>query len=154
MNLKSVKSVIASASLISLAFLATGCAVVPDRHGGERIVVSPVAAVAALTVGTLAVASQPVYQAPAVVYQKPVQVYQNPPPPVQPLYQMTPVYYPEAQLEALVMAAAVEDIVFANGDTYLWHIDGRGHREAVFFAHGDHRGDLMARHDRRDHRQR
>ena len=138
-----IKTIIASISLVSLATLSAGCAVVPDRHGGERVVVSPVAA--ALTVGAIAVASQPVYVAPQPVYAQPVPVYQAPAPQVQP----QPVY-PQADLETLLVAAAVADIVLMNGDTYVWHLDRFGRREAVFAGHGDRRGELMARGERRE----
>jgi hypothetical protein len=39
------------------------------------------------------------------------------------------------------------DVVYLNGDTFVWSIDGNGHRYQQFYAHGDHRADVFSRRD-------
>jgi Zn-finger nucleic acid-binding protein len=39
------------------------------------------------------------------------------------------------------------DVVYLNGDTFVWSIDGNGRRYRQFYAHGDRRGEVFGRRD-------
>jgi hypothetical protein len=57
------------------------------------------------------------------------------------------VFYGPDLVAAMVQNVPVTDVFLAGGDTYFWHKDPHGHRERVFYGHGDRRGELTQRRD-------
>jgi hypothetical protein len=55
--------------------------------------------------------------------------------------------YVATPLDAFIVNAAPADVVFINGDTYIWAVDEHGHRYRRFYGHGDRRADLNHRRD-------
>ena len=139
-----MKFVFIIAAILCVA-LASGCAVTPA--------VVPTCAVAAIPeapprAAPPAVAPLVAPAAPPPVYVKPV----VPPLPVD-VYQPStpralvpkPVFYGADMVEAMVQTVPATALFMAGGDTYFWHKDPRGHRERVFYGHGDRRAEVAQR---------
>jgi hypothetical protein len=59
--------------------------------------------------------------------------------------------YVATPLDPVIVNAAPADVVFLNGDTYIWAVDEHGHRYRRFYGHGDRRTDLLHRREELHH---
>ena len=83
---------------------------------------------------------------PIVVVAQPVQAVAV----VQPngLVEETYVVMPQ---DTYLVNATEADLVFVSGNTYIWTVDERGHRYRRFYAHGNHRDELLHRREELHH---
>ena len=83
---------------------------------------------------------------PGAVYV-PAPVYVPPPVYVAPqVYAPAPVYAPDVY-DPYVYNAAPADVIYLNGDTYIWAVDGYGRRYRRFYRHGDYRREVYHRQE-------
>jgi hypothetical protein len=91
--------------------------------------------------------AQIIFRPPVVVLPQPVIVAP------QPVY-IAPgpsVEYVATPFDPFIVNVAPADVVFFNGDTYIWAVDDHGHRYRRFYAHGDHRAEVFHRRDELHH---
>lgn len=105
------------------------------------------------TVMAFALASLALTAQGQIVFQRPSIVIGVPPviiaPAPQPVYvqQAPAVEYVPAPLDVYITNAAPADVVFVGGNTYVWGVDEYGHRVRHLYGRGDHREDVLRRHE-------
>ncbi len=57
------------------------------------------------------------------------------------------VAYAPNPFDVYITNAQPADVIYLHGDTFIWSVDGSGHRYQRFYAHGDHRADVFSRRD-------
>jgi hypothetical protein len=93
------------------------------------------------------VQAQIIFRPPVIVVPQPVIVAP------QPVY-LAPgptVAYVASPFDPFIVNVAPADVIFFNGDTYIWAVDEHGHRYRRFYAHGDHRAEVFHRRDELHH---
>ncbi len=96
---------------------------------GVSVALASLAANAGVTIHPVIVAPAPVVVVPQPVIVAPVVAYVPNP------------------MDVYILAAPPADIIFINGDTYIWTTDAYGHRVRRFYGHGDHREFLNHRRE-------
>jgi hypothetical protein len=71
----------------------------------------------------------------------------TPPPPPPPEPVVVEEAYEPMPTDIYVSTAVDRDVVFMNGDTFIWVVGPDGVRHRHFYAHGDHRADVFHRRD-------
>jgi hypothetical protein len=56
------------------------------------------------------------------------------------------VEYAPNPFDVYITGVGPSDVVYLNGDTFIWAVDGNGRRYQRFYAHGDRRSEVMNRH--------
>jgi hypothetical protein len=74
-----------------------------------------------------------------------------PPPPPPPATLIVEEAYQPMPNDVYISAVADRDVVIFGGDTYIWVVGPDGLRHRHFYAHGDHRADVLHRRDELHH---